>query len=450
MKRTILILSLILTIGQLVYSQESKSTGLSLQQCVKMAVENNINVKSARIDREKSEYKKEETRAALLPKINLSGSFQDNLSLPTTVIPGSFLGQSGTDIAMQMGSQYSTSATLSISQVLYNRTNLLALEITKKSEALSNLSVEKASEEIAAEVARLYFLTLTTTEQQKLIEGNIARAEKLKNITKVTVENGVGMQVDIDRVSVNLENYYTQLSNTQATLEQQLNMMKYLLDLPQEQKIVLTDKADAILLQNAPALMSNFSNHIDIKMLESQQEINLINQKSINSGYLPTLNFSGLYAYQGLKSDFKDYFGSSNNKWYPYSYFSVSLSIPIFDGFEKHAKSHQSKLEYQKTQEKLDATKQSFSMNYKNAMNNYLNNKNIVSRQQQNLKLAEKVYDETSLKYHEGFATMSNLLQDETSMSNAQAGYLNALYNFKDAEVKIMSINGEINNLIKK
>lgn len=450
MKRTILLINFILILGQLIYAQESKSIGLSLQQCVKMAVENNINVKSARIDREKSKYKKGETLAELLPKINFNGSFQDNLSLPTTVIPGDFIGKPGSDIAMQMGSQYNTSASLSISQVLFNRTVLLDMEISRKSETLSELNVEKQSEEIASEVARLYFLILTTSEQQKLIEGNISSAEKLKNITKVTVENGLGMQVDLDRVSVNLGNYYTQLSNTQATLEQQLNLMKYLLDLPQEQKVVLTDKTDVLLLQNIPALMSDFSNHIDIRLLESQQLINLLNQKSINSGYLPTLNFSGLYAYQGLKSDFKDYFGNSNNKWYPYSYFSVNLSIPIFDGFKKHAKSHQAKLEYQKTQEKLEATKESFSMNYKNAMNNYLNHKNNVIRQQQNLKLAEKVYDETSLKYREGLATMSNLLQDETSMSNAQAGYLTALYNFKDAEVKIMSINGEIKNLINK
>lgn len=447
MKRTIFSLAIILLGGLPILAQESKTTGLSLQQCVQMAVEKNINAKTARIDKEKSRYKTEETRSILLPKVNVSGSFQDNISLPTTLIPGSFVGKPGTDIAMQMGSQYSTAASLNISQVLYNKTALLALEISKKAASLSELSVEKANEEIAAEVARLYFLALTTTEQQKLIEGNIARTEKLKNITKVTVDNGIGKQVDLDRVSVNLENYYTQLSNTQATLEQQLNMMKYMLDIPQEQTITLTDKTDMLLLKSTPMLMSDFSNHIDIKLLESQQEINLLNQKSIKSGYLPTLNFSGLLAYQGLKSDFKDYF-SADSKWYPYSYFTVNLSVPVFDGFEKRAKSRQAKLDYQKTQEKLDATKQSFSMSFKNAMNNYQNNKNNVDRQQQNLKLAEKVYDETSLKYREGLAGMTNLLQDEISLSNAQAGYLTALYNFKDAEVKIMSLNGEIRNLI--
>jgi len=441
-------LALILAGVQFFFAQETKSTGLTLQQCVQLAVENNINVKATRIDRDKSGYKEEESRAALLPKITLSGSLQKNLALPTTMIPGSFLGQSG-DIPMQMGSNYSSVAALNISQVLYNRTALLAVKMTKRSEALSELSIEKTTEEVAAEVARLYFLTLTTAEQLKLVEGNIARMEKMRDITTVTVENGAGKQVDLDRVNVNLENYYTQQSNTRSTLEQQLNMMKYLLDLPQDQEISLANKADTLLLQDPPALMSDFSNHIDIKMLESQQEINMLNQKTIKSGYVPTLSLSGYFAYQGMQAEFNDYFGSSG-KWYPYSYLTVNLSIPIFDGLEKHAKSCQAKLEYQKTQEKLDATRDNFSMNYKNAMNNYLNNKTNVDRQQRNLKLAEKVYDETSLKYREGMSTMSNLLQDEISLSNAQGGYLTALYNFKDAEIKIMSLNGEIHNLTSK
>lgn len=449
MKRTILLLMLILIVSQLIFAQESKTVELSLQECMQMAAEKNINIRIAQIDKEKSISKSEEIRAILLPKINLTGSFQDNLSIASTMIPGEFVGMPGTEIAMKLGSQYNTTAAININQVLFDRTALFALEITKKAAALSYLSVEKASEEIATEVARLYFMALTTKEHQKLIEENISRVEKLKNITKVSVENGVGMQVDFDRASVTLENFYTQLSNTQALLEKQLNMMKYLLDIPQQQSISLTDKADMLLLQSTPEPMTDFSNHIDIKLIESQQEINQLNQKKIKSEYLPSMNLSGIYAYQGMKSEFNDYF-SSDSKWYPYSNVNVSIKVPLFDGFAKQSKSHQAKLEYQKTQERLYAAKESFSMNYKNAMNNYINNRNNVIRQQQNLKLGEKVYDDTSLKYSEGLATMSNLLQDEISLRNAQLGYLVALNNFKDAEITIMSINGAIKNMINK
>ncbi len=449
MKQRIISLAIILLGLQTGFAQESKPLGLSLQECVQMAVKKNINVKTARIDKEKSEYKTDETRAALLPKVNFNGSFTDNILLPTTVLPGEFLNKPGTNIAVQMGVQYSSNAVLNISQVLYNQTALTALQLSKKSSKLSSLTVEKASEEIAFEIAKLYALTQTTEEQRKLIDQNIARTERLRDITKITIENGLGKQVDMDRVNVNLENLYTQQSNTQSTQEQQLNMIKYMLDLPLEQTIVLTDTAAMQLLKAAPVLQTDFSNHVNIRMLESQKELNVLNQKMIKDGYLPTLSLSGQAAYQGMQNEFRNYF-KNGAKWYPMGNFALTLSLPVFDGFEKRAKSRQAALELKKTQETLESTKESFSMNYKNAMNNYLNSQTTVRRQKQNLELAEKVYKETSLKYREGLAAMSSLLQDEMSLSSAQGGYLTALYNFKEAELKIMSLNGEIKNLINE
>jgi outer membrane protein TolC len=423
---------------------------LSLNECVQMAVEKNINVQTARIDREKSGYKVSETRAALLPKININGNFQDYLELPVTLLPGEIVGRPGTTIAGEIGTQYTTTASIGINQVLYNQTALTALQLSKKLETLSDLSVEKASEELATEVSKLYFLSLTTARQKALVEENIARVKHLSGIVKILVDNGMGKQVDYKRVSVNLENLYTQLSNTEATLEQQINLIKYTLDIPLEKTIILTDTAEMPLLLQTPELVSDFSNHIDIQMLESQKEVNQLNQKMITDGYLPSLAFTGQYGYQGYRENFKNYFRSTpENKWYSSSYIGISLSIPVFDGLEKRSKSRQARLDYQKTATKLDDTKERFNVNYQNALNNYHNHKSNVQRQKQNIALAEKVYGETALKYREGLATMSDLLQDEMGLNNAQAGYLSALYNFKEAELKIMSLNGEIRQLIR-
>lgn len=450
MKQTFISMAIFLLGSQLITAQVGKTTELSLQECVQLAVKNNINVKTARIDNDKNLEKKGEALAALLPKININSSFTDNLSLPTTVLPGEFLGQPGTTIAVKMGSQFSTSASLNISQTLYNQTAITAIQLLKKTTELTTLGVEKASEDIAFEVAKLYALGQTTAEQRKLIEQNIVNTERLRNITKLTVENGIGKQVDLDRVNVNLENLYSQQSNTKATQEQQLNMIKYMLDLPLDQNIVLTDTAAMPLLKDAPILDADFSDHISIQLLETQKDLNLLNKKLINNGYMPTLSLTGQAAYQGLRNDFSSYFKSgSENKWYPMANFAVNLSIPVFDGFDKRSKSRQVKMDVLKTQETLESTKESFRMNYKNALNNYMNSKDVVRRQKLNLELAQKVYNETTLKYREGMAAMSSLLQDEMSLSSAQGGYLTALYNFKEAELKIMSLNGDIKNLFE-
>jgi outer membrane protein TolC len=149
-----------------------------------------------------------------------------------------------------------------------------------------------------------------------------------------------------------------------------------------------------------------------------------------------------------LRKEFGDYFKDSPDfKWYPVSHVGLRLTVPIFDGFQKRSKYRQAKTDYDRANLTLDNTKERFSANYKTAMNNYFNNMATVQRQQNNITLAEKIYRETSLKYREGMATMSDLLQDEMGLNNAQANYLNALYKFKEAELEIMSLNGEIRNL---
>ena len=448
MKRIILSTVLFLVSGNLLFSQENTAISLSLRQCVQMAVEENINMKTARMDAIKNQQKKAEAISAIIPKVSVGANFQDNLSLPTTMLPGEIIGQPGTTIPARMGTNFNTGAAVTLNWALYNQTALTAVQLAKKVTELSDLSIEKASEELAVEVAKLYFLTVTSSQQKTLIEENITRSKRLMDITKLLVDNGMSKQVDYDRVSINLENLYTQLSNVEAGLQQQHNMIKYMLNIPLENTIILTDSSKMDLLQNAPEIAVNFSEHIDIKLLETQQETNFINKKMISSGYIPSFAFTGQYSVQGMRNEFKNYFNNSpENKWFGSSYIGVSLSVPIFDGGEKRSKSRQAKLEIQKTEALLSDKKEKFTADYQNAVTTYFNSKTNVERQKQNIELAEKVYNETALKYREGLATMSNLLQDEMSLNAAQANYLTALYNYKEAELKIMSLNGEIKSI---
>jgi len=418
---------------------------LSLQQCIQMAVERNINVERTRIDLEKSGYRINETRANLLPKVNISGSFMDFLEKSKTILPGIIVGRPGENLVAEMGTQFNTSASVSITQVLYSQSAMTALKIARHLETVAELGVEKVSEELAAEISKLYFLTVTTAKQKTLIDENIARVKRLSDIIQLLVENGMGRETDFERISVSLENLYTQQSNVKAAHEQQLKMIKFMLEIPLEENIVLTDSAEMPLLPHSPELLSDFSGHIDIQMLEAQKEMNRLNENLIKAGYMPTVAFVGAYGYTGFREEFGNYFRNSpESNWFSSSYIGLSLSIPLFDGFDKRSKMKQARLDYQKTAMTLDNTMQRFNVNYQNAMNNFHNHKNNVERQKKNIALAEKVYQETALKYREGLATMSEVLQDELGLSSAQAAYLGALYQFKEAELNILALSGEI------
>ena len=293
-------------------AQNTEVETLSLKECVRRAAANNINVVNARIDSEKSAHKTAETRSALLPQVSIGMSFYDNLKLPSTIVPGEIFGQPGTNIPVQLGSQYDANANINLNLALYNQTALSALKIAKQTEQLNRLGEEKAVENIAAEVTQLYFLAQTTAKQLSLTEDNIARAERMARITKLLADNGVSRQVDNDRMNVTLQNHITQRDNTQALYEQQLNMLKYLLGIPQQQTVALTDSVNMSLMKSGSLPASDFSQTVDSRMLAQQQELARLSLESVNAEYLPTLSLTGQYAYQGLRQEFKNYFRSAD------------------------------------------------------------------------------------------------------------------------------------------
>ena len=306
-------------------AQERSGVSLSLRQCVQMAVDENINIRTARMDAEKSQHRKAEAISAIIPKVSMAGSFQDNLRLQTIPL---YLNMNEMEMngEVQMGRKFSTGAAVTLNWMLYNQTAIIAVQLAKKVTELNDLGIEKAGEELAAEVAKLYFLTVTTSQQKELIEENIARTKRIRDITKISVDNGMGKQVDYDRISVNLENLYTQLSNTEAGLEQQHSMVKYMLNIPLNTPLVLTDSPEMQLLHHAPEILSDFSNHVDVRLLEAQLYMNHINQKAINAGYAPSFAFTGQYAVQGLRNEFKNYFNNHpENIWYNSSYVGIGL-----------------------------------------------------------------------------------------------------------------------------
>ncbi|MCL2028161.1 MAG: TolC family protein [Bacteroidales bacterium] len=457
MNKFVLLTLLLIVLTHPLFAQENSTVSLSLRECVQKAVEENIHIKTAQLDRQRSLYKRSEAISALIPKVSVGASFQGNPKLQTVpfsldlpglgVLPGVTMPMDGT---IELGRTFSTAAAISLNWVLYNQTALTATQLARKITELTDLGIEKASEELTTEIAKLYFLTVITAEQKTLVEDNIARLERIRDITQRLVETGFGRQVDYDRVSISLENLNTQLNNVDAGLEQQHNMIKYMLNLPLTTILVLTDNSETVLLSSIPTTTISFSDHIDIRLLEAQKDINTMNQRMISSGYLPSLVLTGQLATHGPRHEFRNYFNDSpENAWYGFSSIGVGLSIPVFDGLEKRAKSQQARMDYQKTALLLSDQQEKFTADYQNALTHHRNSKTNLDRQKLNIELAEKVYNETALKYHEGMATMSDLLQDEMSLNVAQANYLTALFNYKEAELKIMALNGQIRTLIQ-
>lgn len=429
----------------------AQSDTLSLKRCIEIGIENNLTLQQKQQDIHIAEIGQSENRHKLIPVIQGYANFVHNVERATSVTDGSNLSKLlGVDAPYMVGQglDFQTTGGFQLSMPLYNQTLYTGIQIADKMKEISEASYEKAKEDLTVEISKLYYLAQTTAKQIKLIRSNIGRMESLKSITSAFYDNDMALKVDVQRVDINLENLRTQLTNAEAMYEQQLNLLRYTLDFAPDTPILLSKLKGYIDYDDSYLLRGLSSDLYELQLLNMQSEVLQKQKKMINQGYLPTLSLVGATQWTAFTDKFENYFHTHpTNKWYNHTYWGVQLNVPIFDGLAKHNKSRKVAAQYTQLQITIADTEKKLQTQYQNSLNDWHNNIRNTERQRENYRLAESVYLVTSDQYKEGVASMSDLLQDEMRMTEAQNGYISALYKYMVSELSLLKVTRQLNRL---
>lgn len=416
---------------------------LTLEECLRLGIENNLSLESSRNEIRKGEHTLSENRAKLLPQINAVAGFNDNFNPPVSVTDGSAYGN---PYNVTKTLQYNASAGIQLQMPLYNQTVYTAVDIARTMNELNRLSYEKAREDLILQISKMYYLSQNTAEQIALIKENISRLNELSNITQAFYDNGMAMEVDVKRVNINLENQRVQYDNAQSMLTQQLNLLKYVIDYPADKEIALTpvDTENAI----SVSLTGLDNNQYELQLLQSKQKLAEQQRKMIGQGYIPSLSLTGSWMYSAYTDRAKNWFHSGpSNHWYNSSGIGLTLRIPIFDGLDKRVKMKKAKIEIENAKLSYENALKNMQTQYLNATNELMNSQRNFRKQKDNYLLAEDVYQVTTDRYREGIASMTEVLQDEMRMSEAQNNYINAHYNYQVTNLSLLKLTGQLETL---
>lgn len=416
---------------------------LTQEECLRLGIENNLFLESSRNEIRKGEHTLSENRAKLLPQINAVAGFNDNFNPPVSVTDGSAYGN---PYNVTKTLQYNASAGIQLQMPLYNQTVYMAVDIARTMNELNRLSYEKAREDLILQISKMYYLSQNTAEQIALIKENISRLNELSSITQAFYDNGMAMEVDVKRVNINLENQRVQYDNAQSMLTQQLNLLKYVIDYPADKEIALTpvDTENT----TSVSLTGLDNNQYELQLLQSKQKLAEQQRKMIGQGYIPSLSLTGSWMYSAYTDKAKNWFHSGpSNHWYNSSGIGLTLRIPIFDGLDKRAKMKKAKIEIENAKLSYENALKNMQTQYLNATNELMNSQRNFRKQKDNYLLAEDVYQVTTDRYREGIASMTEVLQDEMRMSEAQNNYINAHYNYQVTNLSLLKLTGQLETL---
>lgn len=217
---------------------------MTLQECIRTGIANNLSLANARIGINKGKTGVSQNRSRLLPVINGVFQFTDYLKNPVNVTTGTLLGNDFPEeptwqVIKSM--QYNVNVGLQLSMPLYNQTIFAAIDVAKTVERINSLTYEKAVEDLTLQISKLYYLAQASREQVRLTNENILRMEELCSITEALYQQGVVMEVDLNRVRINLKSLQTMQDQSRTLHSQQLNMLRFLMDISSECSFDVTE-----------------------------------------------------------------------------------------------------------------------------------------------------------------------------------------------------------------
>lgn len=428
-------------------SAQEQEYNFSLQEALTYGLENSLSIRQASMDQDIAEGQIGEIRSSGLPQINGEGQFQNFPNLPTQLLPGEIIGQPGTQIPVQFGTDFTMSGTLKLSQLVYNQQFFTGLKAAKSSRELYQQLRLKTEEDVILAIAQSYYQILETEAQKSVLESNVDRLNQIELLLTAQYENELVTKTDLSRIKVNKVNLETNLKSIQTGIEQQYNYLKLLIGMPMDQQLRIKDPGnlDLVELNNRN---SERETPVELMILSTQQELNTLNKKQINAGYAPTLSVFGQQMWQAQRNEF-DFF-KSGRPWFQQTVIGVQLQVPIFDGLQKHYKVQQVKIEHEKLKLQQTEAERQLDMQLQNAREQYKNSLISVRAQIENKNLAEEVLHQTQLLYKEHIVGLTDLLDSQQSFRDAELNYYRELIRYKKSELEMLKAQGQLKSIINQ
>lgn len=437
MKRFIsstLFFALLLSFGNS-FAQESRT--ITIQEAIEIALENNYQLKQAKNNLDLAEYNIKSEYADFLPSV--SGSFNGSRRTGQQFISDRF--SEGLDPFVDITSQ-SVSGNVGASIPVFNGfENIHSLRASQQSKISEEENLQRAKEQVIFNTASNYLQVLLDMELLDIRRENLQSSRQQLEQVKAQVEVGSRPTVDLydqEALVANNELLVTQQENalkfSKLLLVRQLQidpLGQYEFVVPEletdfeadmTENYSLSEMIDQALL-NRSDLKSSMAS---IRALEFQLKIaknRLIPTVSASAGL--STSYSDQYSVLGENVSFGDqFFDQRINRS-----LGFSLSIPIFQNWNRMTSIQSSKVQLKNAELNLDNSRLQVIQEVTQAYNDYTSYIKQLETSEKSLIASERAFETQQARYNAGSSTLIQLSQAQASYVEAQSNYTQAMFN---------------------
>ena len=442
---------------------------ITLEQALEIALSENVSVKVADMEIERTGYAKKGTYASLFPQIDASMAYQRTIKKQvmymdfdmSSLMGGGSTGEGdASDATGSEGSDSSSSSSSSGGGMEVGRWNTYTGGVTAsmplvnaqlwKSLDISALDVELAVEkarssrlETVTQVKNAYFAILLAKEAFNVYNevyqnavSNYEEAKKKFDAEKIS-------EMELLRASTTVANAVPNVYNAESSIILALWQLKAVLGVDLDMNLdvagQLGDYATQMLYDMNQHDSISLDRNTTMKQLAIQSEMLAETVKLQKYASIPSLSLAFNFSMNAMTNDFK----FSEYRWTPYSYVGLSLNIPIFAGGKRYQQIRQAQNQYQQVQLQTENTERQLKIAIRQSLTTMETNMKSYYSAQEAVSMAAKGYAIAEKAYQVGRSTLIELNDAQLALTQAQLAEYQAIYNFVVAKAQLEQTLGQ-------
>ncbi|MBF4483336.1 MULTISPECIES: TolC family protein [unclassified Flavobacterium] len=435
MKTKITLISLVLFL--FCAAKSSAQEILTIEDAMKIALENNFEIKIAKNNSTISETNVTVGNAGILP--TATANIVDNNSVTNSTQ----VRQDGTSTTLNNAKNNSLTYGVSLGWTVFDGMRMFArYDQLKELQKLGDAELKRTVLMKIGQVNSAYYDLVQQQHQLSALDTTIViskqRVQLAQNrftIGKASKLEVLNAQVDLNTDQVALLRQKESYKNAKILLNQ------YLARDPQidftvtdlvtvDNKLVLIDLMDLAKKQN-PALEAQVIN----------KRIAELQLKQVKASRYPTVNLTSGYNFSESQSSL-GFTSENSSKGFTYGF---NASLNIFDGLNQHRNEKVAKLQIENSQIAIEQQNMILNTQLSTAFQTYLTNLELIDLEEDNQAIAKQNLDITLDKFRIGTITTLDFRTAQLNYVNAKVRYSNAQYEAKLSEIALKELAGNIN-----
>ncbi len=413
-------------------------TSLSLRQCINYALQHQPALQQSMIRTEITKASNAISQSGWYPQVGLTANLNHYLQRPTALS-----NINGVETPIQTSVVNTSTPGIGVTQNIFNPSLIYATRLAPLNTKAAQQSVDSSKIDLVANVSITFYGLLLTLQQIDVLKEDTARLGESMRTAYHQYVGGIVDETDYEQAQITLNTSLGQLVQAIENVRPQYAALKQFMGYPQEQQFNVTYDSTAMLKDIDIDISEplQYEKRIELKQLTVQKAM----QHELTRYYEKTAIFPSLSAFFNYNAAFQNNnFDKLYNAAYPNSMIGLTLSLPLFTGFNRIQNAHRSRLQEQVLDWSETNLRSTIYSQYATALASYKSNVYNMRQLKENVALAKRVYFVVDLQYKQGIVPYLNVITAESNLRTSQLTYLNALFQTLSSKIDWQKAMGDI------